>query len=309
MGALVNGQWQENPEFPIDEHGEFIRKPTTFHETICDNHKIYQPESQRYHLYVSYACPWAHRTLIMRALKSLNNHISISVVCPDMLNKGWTFSTQHPGTTGDQLYQYDYLYQLYQQSEQNITTRVTVPILWDKKTKTIVNNESSEIIRIFNTQFNKLTGNEHDYYPKKHVKSIDQWNQSIYSNINNGVYAAGFATSQTAYEQAIARLYTQLQQCDAILQRQDFLCGDDLTEADIRLLPTLLRFDTVYHTHFKCTIKRIIDYPGLFAYLNRCRKIPAIQETTHDWHIKRHYYFSHQHINPYQIIPVSPEVF
>lgn len=309
MGALVNGQWEENPKFPTDKQGGFIRKPSTFHETISDHHKVYKPESDRYHLYVSYACPWAHRTLIMRALKSLDEHISISVVCPDMLDNGWTFSRQHVDATGDQLYQYDYLYQLYQKSERKITTRVTVPVLWDKKTKTIVNNESSEIIRIFNSQFDQLTGNHTNYYPNKHTKAIDQWNQSIYTNINNGVYAAGFATSQGAYDKAIETLYEHLEQCNTHLVNHDFLCGQEITEADVRFIPTLLRFDTVYHTHFKCTIKRIADFPGLFAYLNRCRKIPAIHKTTNDRHIKRHYYFSHQHINPYQIIPASPAVY
>lgn len=306
MGALINGQWQENPKFPTDKNGNFIRKPTSFHETIGDSHEVYQPESNRYHLYVSYACPWAHRTLIMRALKSLDKHISISIVCPDMLNNGWTFSTQHIDSTGDQLYQYNYLYELYQHAQEQLTSRVTVPVLWDKKTKTIVNNESSEIIRIFNTQFNNITGNKRDFYPTEHANAIDEWNQAIYASINNGVYAAGFATSQMAYDKAINELYEQLERCDAHLKKHDYLCGRILTEADIRLLPTLLRFDTVYHTHFKCTIKKISEYKGLFSYLNRCREIPAIRKTTNDWHIKRHYYYSHKLINPYQIIPASP---
>ncbi|HAV93836.1 MAG TPA: glutathione-dependent reductase, partial [Proteobacteria bacterium] len=182
--------------------------------------------------------------------------------------------------------------QLYQQAKKNLNTRVTVPVLWDKQTKTIVNNESSQIIRIFNSEFNTLTANNHNYYPDALKKSIDQWNQQNYDAINNGVYKAGFAVTQSAYDDAVEKIYTQLDRCDSHLQDHQYLCGSTFTEADIRLIPTLLRFDLVYHTHFKCTLKRIIDYKGLSAYLSRCRSIAAVAKTTNDWHIKRHYYYS-----------------
>ena len=307
MGTLVDGQWQSEQLFPTDKKGSFIRKDSVFQQSVSNTDPVYKPESNRYHLYVSYACPWAHRTLIMRSLKSLDAHIGTSVVCPDMLENGWTFSTKHPDTTGDRLYQHRYLYQVYQQAKKNLNTRVTVPVLWDKQTKTIVNNESSQIIRIFNSEFNTLTGNDHNYYPDALKKSIDQWNQQNYDAINNGVYKAGFAVTQSAYDDAVEKIYTQLDRCDSHLQDHHYLCGSTFTEADIRLIPTLLRFDLVYHTHFKCTVKRIIDYKGLSAYLNRCRSIAAVAKTTNDWHIKRHYYYSHRHINPYQIIPKSLE--
>ena len=308
MGFLLDGSWQKDGHFPTAEDGSFVRKPSTFRADIAENEQ-FAPESQRYHLYVSLACPWAHRTLIMHALKGLGAHIGVSVVDPDMLTYGWTFSQDKPGCTGDQLYQLNYLYQLYLRADPTLTSRVTVPVLWDTHLKTIVNNESSDIIRIFNRSFNALTANTEDYYPPTLREAIDAWNTHIYQAVNNGVYACGFATTQSAYDHAIKRLFDTLDSLEQHLQSHDWLVGNQLTEADIRLIPTLLRFDPVYVTHFKCNRKRIIDYPALHAYLERLYAIDAIRKTTNIAHIKRHYYYSHQHINPYRIIAAGPDQF
>ena len=306
MGQLINGKWEKNSDFKTDTTGRFSRQASRFNQTISINNPDFQPESNRYHLYISHACPWAHRVMIMRSLKELTHHIQVSVVCPDMLENGWTFSKKHPHSTGDQLYGLDYLYQLYQKAEPTITTRVTVPILWDKKQQIIVNNESSQILRILNSEFNMLVDNHVDYYPENRRTEIDKWNTIIYENINNGVYLCGFAGTQEAYEQAIDRLFKTLDSLEAYFEDHEFLVNNEITEADIRLVTTLIRFDCVYHTHFKCNIKRIQDYPNLLAYLMRLRAIPAIQSTTFIEQIKRHYYFSHIHINPTQIIAKGP---
>lgn len=307
MGMLIEGKWQKENTFPTNKAGEFKRPSSVFREQVSDDSTKFKPESKRYHLYVSYACPWAHRVLIMRELKELTAHINISVVSPDMLENGWSFDMTDDACTGDQLYQSAYLYEVYQRSGKNLTTRSTVPILWDTKTETIINNESADIVRIFNKSFNKITSNEADYCPEEHKNEIDQWNGVIYSDINNGVYACGFAKTQSAYDEAVTKLFSCLDQLEKHLENHLYMVGNGLTEVDIRLIPTLIRFDTVYHTHFKCNLRRIIDYPNLHSYLSRCRELPAIKKTTHIAHIKRHYYFSHQNINPYRIIAAGPD--
>ena len=306
MGKLIDGKWVVKSIITSDKTGAYDRLPRTFLDTISKQHPVFQPESGRYHLYVSYACPWATRTLIYRQLKDLENHISVSIVHPDMLEDGWKFDTSFPGSTEDHLYSKKFLREIYQLADPSITTSVTVPILWDKKSETIVNNESSQIIRLFNSAFNDLTGNQNDYYPKEIQSQIDELNALIYESVNNGVYKCGFALTQEAYDCAVTELFKQLDQLDHILSKSKFLVDDRLTEADLRLIPTLLRFDAVYVTHFKCNIKRTIDYKNLYRYMRDLLRIPAIKDTCHIDHIKRHYYYSHEQINPYRIIPQGP---
>jgi len=250
----------------------------------------------------------AHRCLIYRHLKGLESHLSVDVVHPDMLNNGWTFVNEENefGATGDSLFEKEYLYQIYQKAQPDVSTSVTVPILWDKKTNQIVNNESSEIIRIFNTGFDELTGNENDYYPETLREEIDRLNESIYHQVNNGVYRCGFAKTQEAYEEAVRGLFGVLDDLEIRLKDNSYVVGNQLTEADLRLVPTLIRFDAVYYVHFKCNILKISEYPNLKRYLNKLFEMPAISETTHFEHIKRHYYYSHESINPHRIIPVGP---
>lgn len=304
MGMLVDGLWRNQNTFPTKQ-GAFERPASVFRDTVTTDGR-FQPALSRYHLIVSYACPWAHRTLIMRQLKGLTAVIPISVVCPEMLTHGWTWSQQHPGSHGFDLYPDTYLYQLYQRVNPHITTRVTVPILWDTEEQTIVNNESADIVRIFNSAFDTLTGNTDDFYPQRWRCDIDQWHDRIYQPLNNGVYRCGFATSQSAYDAAIDELYACLEHLEAHLAHHETLVGNRLTEADVRLIPTLLRFDDVYHTHFKCSRKRIYDYPHLRHYVKSMLRIEAIRQTTRRDHIQRHYYVSHTHINPYQIIAACP---
>lgn len=309
MGKLIDGKWTPSSVITSDKSGNYQRIERSFRDVISEDHDTFQPETDRYHLYVSYACPWAHRTLIYRKLKSLEKHIGVSVVHPDMLDNGWELRDDFEGATGDTLYDYAFLHQLYTQAKSDVSTSVTVPVLWDKKTKTIVNNESAEIIRIFNSAFNQLTGNQEDYYPEHCRDEIDQWNKLIYDTVNNGVYKTGFAKNQQAYESACQALFDTLDKLDAHLAQNEYLVSNQLTEADIRLLPTLLRFDLVYYIHFKCSQKRICDYPHLYRYLKSLYQLEAVRATTDFEHIKRHYYFSHQDINPYQIVPlISPNV-
>ena len=308
MGKLINGKWIIKSIITSDNSGEYARLPRTFLDHISKTHKVFQPESKRYHLYVSYACPWATRTLIFRKLKDLENHVTVSIVHPDMLEEGWVFDDSFSGSTQDHLYNKNFLREIYQKADPKVTTSVTVPILWDKKTETIVNNESSHIIRIFNSSFNDLTGNYFDFYPKSKRDQIDKINKQIYENVNNGVYKSGFAKTQKAYDIAVTKLFETLDLLNKILGQSKYLVDDELTEADLRLIPTLLRFDTVYVTHFKCNIKRIIDYPNLNRYVKDMLLIPAVEQTHKLDHIKRHYYFSHEQINPYQIIPKGPVI-
>ena len=304
----MDGEWVVESIVPAKNSGQYDRPPRTFLETIDKNHDIYKPESSRYHLYVSLACPWATRTLIYRELKNLENHIGVSIVHPDMLDDGWKFDDSFPGSTKDHLYNKEFLREIYQMADPNVTTSVTVPVLWDKETKTIVNNESAQIIRIFNKEFNDLTGNTIDLYPADLVSKIDKWNDYIYGAINNGVYKVGFARSQAIYDKEVLQLFVVLDEIDAHLSKHDFLCGNHLTEADIRLFVTLLRFDPVYVGHFKCNLNRIIDYKNLSAYLNRVRYAYDIEDTIRIDHIKDHYYKSHPTLNPSGIVPLGPTV-
>ena len=306
MGKLIDGNWVVKSIITSDKIGAYDRLPRTFLDNISYDHPVFQPESGRYHLYVSYACPWATRTLIYRQLKGLEPHIGVSVVHPDMLEDGWKFDASFPAATKDHLYGKTFLREIYLLADPGITTSVTVPILWDKKNETIVNNESSQIIRIFNSAFNDLTGNKGDYYPKAKRAEIDQLNTLIYESVNNGVYKCGFALTQEAYDLAVSELFERLNELDQILSKSKFLVGDRVTEADLRLVPTLLRFDAVYVTHFKCNIKRIIDYKNLHRYMQDLLCMPAIKDTCYMDHIKRHYYYSHEQINPYRIIPKGP---
>ncbi|MBT29444.1 MAG: glutathione-dependent reductase [Thalassobius sp.] len=307
MGLLVDGKWQDKWYDTSKNGGKFERQASKFRDNVSnDEDAKYPVESGRYHLYVSLACPWAHRALIFRKLKGLEEHIDVSIVHPEMLDNGWEFK-EYPGSTGDKLYGFDYAHQIYTKAKPEITTRVTVPILWDKQTETIVNNESAEIIRIFNSGFNALTSNDDDYYPEALRQKIDDINEMVYHDINNGVYKAGFATTQKAYEEAVNALFHALDIVDERLSKQRYLVGSNITEADWRLFTTLIRFDAVYHGHFKCNKKQIADYPNIYGYMKELYQVPGVAETVNFDHIKRHYYFSHTMINPTQIIPVGPE--
>ena len=307
MGLLVDGKWQDKWYDTSKNGGKFERQASKFRDNVInDEDAKYPVESGRYHLYVSLACPWAHRALIFRKLKGLEEHIDVSVVHPEMLDNGWEFK-KYPGSTGDKLYGFDYAHQIYTKAKPEITTRVTVPILWDKQTETIVNNESAEIIRIFNSGFNALTSNDDDYYPEALRQEIDDINEMVYHDINNGVYKAGFATTQKAYEEAVNALFHALDIVEERLSKQRYLVGSNITEADWRLFTTLIRFDAVYHGHFKCNKKQIADYPNIYGYMKELYQVPGVAETVNFDHIKRHYYFSHTMINPTQIIPVGPE--
>jgi len=307
MGLLVDGKWQDKWYDTSKNGGKFERQASKFRDNVSnDEDAKYPVESGRYHLYLSLACPWAHRALIFRKLKGLEEHIDVSVVHPEMLDNGWEFK-EYPGSTGDKLYGFDYAHQIYTKAKPEITTRVTVPILWDKQTETIVNNESAEIIRIFNSGFNALTSNDDDYYPEAFRQEIDDINEMVYHDINNGVYKAGFATTQKAYEEAVNALFHALDIVEERLSKQRYLVGSNITEADWRLFTTLIRFDAVYHGHFKCNKKQIADYPNIYGYMKELYQVPGVAETVNFDHIKRHYYFSHTMINPTQIIPVGPE--
>ena len=307
MGQLIDGVWVKGSVSSNDQKGSFKRASSVFRNKISSNHSTYLPETNRYHLYVSYACPWAHRTLIFRKLKNLESHISVDYVHPDMLEMGWSFEKNFPGTSGDSLHNKRYVHEIYQLSDKDISTKATVPILWDKKTRTIVNNESSEIIRIMNDAFNDITKNKDDYYPEKFRDQIDSINDTIYENINNGVYRSGFSKTQNSYEEAVKNLFTSLDIVNDILEGRDYLVGDILTEADIRLVPTLIRFDCVYYFHFKCNLKKISEYENISRYLRNLFEEDAIKSTTNFEHIKRHYFYSHENINPFRIIPIGPE--
>ena len=288
--------------------GKFVRSAAAFRDWItADGSTGYKAESGRYHLYVSAACPWAHRTLIFRKLKQLEDHISVDFVHPDMISDGWTFE-KDGAAQGDSLFNTAFARDIYLRAKPDMTGRVTVPILWDKKTGTIVSNESSEIIRMFNTAFNGLTGNTDDYYPENLRAEIDTINDRIYSNVNNGVYKAGFATTQTAYDDAVQNLFETLDWLEERLSKNRYLTGDQVTEADWRLLTTLLRFDSVYVQHFKCNRNRIVDFPNLWAYTRELFQWDGVTDTVNFDHIVRHYHYSHDTINPHRIIPINPVI-
>ena len=315
MGLLVDGIWQDQWYDTSKTGGKFKRTVAQFRSWITSDGNAgpsgiagFKAERDRYHLYVSYACPWANRTLAVKTLKGLDDYITVDVVHPIMLGHGWTFDHNYSMATGDSLHNHKYLHQVYTQVDPQISTRVTVPILWDKKQRTIVSNESSEIIRMFNTAFDHLTGSTLDLYPESLRADIDTINERVYHDVNNGVYLAGFATSQEAYNEAIERLFNTLDWLDEHLSSRKFLIGETLTEADIRLAMTLFRFDPVYVQHFKTDKKRVVDYQHLWPYARRIYQWPGIANTVHFDHIREHYFKSHPTINPHAIIPVGADI-
>lgn len=314
MGLLVDGKWQDKWYDTDKSGGRFEREAARFRNWLTadgspgpDGQQGFPAEADRYHLYVSLACPWAHRTLIVRALKGLEELVPVSVVNPIMLDRGWTFA-RGQGGSGDALHDAGYLHQVYTRAAADYTGRVTVPVLWDRQGDTIVSNESSEIIRMFNSAFNGLTGNDRDFYPEELRAEIDRWNERIYPAVNNGVYRAGFATTQAAYEEAYRELFAELDHIDQHLADHRYLVGETLTEADIRLFTTLIRFDAVYHGHFKCNRQRLEDYAHLPRYVRDIYQTPGIAETVDFEHIKTHYYASHRTINPTGIVPAGPDI-
>jgi len=313
MSLMINGKLHSDWLDAEIKDGEFIRQDSQFRNWVTIDGTAgpsgkdgFKAEENRYHLYVSHACPWAHRTLIFRKLKALDGIISVSVVHPHMGKEGWCFE-DYPGATGDTLYNHEFMYQLYTQAEPHYSGIVTVPVLWDKQRETIVNNESSEIIRMLNSSFNQWTDNRYDYYPAALREQIDQINKRIYNDINNGVYRTGFAATQKAYEKNYDRLFDALDYVEELLGKQRYLTGSQITEADWRLFTTLIRFDAVYVGHFKCNKCRISDYPNLYNFMLELYQWPGITETVNFKHIKQHYYYSHTEINPTQIVPVGPE--
>ncbi|WP_413742241.1 glutathione S-transferase family protein [Sodalis sp. RH15] len=314
MGLLVEGQWQDKWYDTKSTGGRFERSASQFRNWVTADGAAgpsggdgYQAAANRYHLYVSLACPWAHRTLLMRNLKGLDQIIPVSVVHPLMLENGWTFGTDFPAATGDPLYHKDFLYQLYLQADSDYSGRATVPVLWDKERQTIVSNESADIIRMFNSAFDAVGARAGDYYPQELRSRIDEINGWVYDQVNNGVYKAGFATTQGAYDEAVTGVFAALDRLEELLGRHRYLTGDRLTEADLRLWTTLIRFDPVYVTHFKCDRRRIEDYLNLSGFLRDIYQMPGIADTVNFEHIRNHYYRSHATINPYGIISIGPE--
>lgn len=311
MGMLIKGELVDNwLDKEIDE-GEFKRMESTFRHWITSDGSAgpgavsgFKAEADRYHLYVSKACPWAHRTIIFRKLKKLENVIGLSIVEPDMLEQGWSFSAT--GDYIDHLFACEYMHEIYTRADKEFTGQITVPVLWDKKNNTIVNNESSEIIRMFNSAFNEFTDVTTDYFPLHLQEKIEAINQPIYNRINNGVYRCGFAKTQVAYEKAFDLLFSELDRVEEILSTQRYLVADQITEADWRLFTTLIRFDAVYVGHFKCNLKRISDYSNLSNYLRELYQVPEISQTIDIDYIKRHYYYSHTTVNPTQMVPKGP---
>ena len=313
MGQLVDGVWSTEWYDTEKSGGRFVRSTSGFRNWVTPDGAAgpsgkggFKAEAGRYHLYISYACPWAHRTLIFRKLKGLDDLIGVSAVHPDMLTDGWTFDTDFPETTGDRLHGLPFLRDIYLKADPGISGRVTVPILWDREQETIVSNESSEIIRMLNGAFDHLTGNRDDYWPESLRDGIEKVNARVYETVNNGVYRAGFATTQQAYDEAVTGLFDSLDWLEELLGQNRYLMGDRITEADWRLVTTLFRFDPVYHLHFKCNRRRLIDYPNLWAYSRELYQWPGVAETVRFDHIVRHYHFSHEKINPHRIIPINP---
>jgi len=314
MGLLVHGKWVDRWYDTAGHEGHFVRKAAQFRNWVTADGSAgpsgrggFKAEAGRYHLYVSLACPWANRTLILRHIKGLEDLISLSVVHWYMGDHGWTFEPGD-GVIADPLKQAHFLYEIYTAADPEYSGRVTVPILWDKKTETIVSNESSEIIRMFNSAFDGLGAHAGDYYPEELRDEIDAINERIYSNVNNGVYKAGFASTQAAYEEAVLPLFETLDWLEERLSSRRYLVGEQLTEADWRLFTTLVRFDPVYVGHFKCNIRRLVDYPHLSAYTRELYQHKAVADTVNMYHIKHHYYVSHTAINPSGVVPVGPEL-
>ena len=314
MGMLQDGRWVDQWYNTKETDGQFVRKAPQFRNWITADGAPgpsgdggFKAEAGRYHLYVSLACPWAHRALIFRSLKGLKSMISISVVHWYMADKGWTFQPSD-GAVPDTVNGADYLHQVYTAAKHDYSGRVTVPVLWDKKTKTIISNESPEIIRMFNSAFDGIGATPGDYYPEQLRTEIDALNDRIYDAVNNGVYKAGFATTQDAYEEAIVPLFETLDWLEERLSKQHYLTGSQITEADWRLFTTLVRFDPVYVGHFKCNIRRIADYPNLSGYVRDLYQQPGVAETVNMEHIKNHYYGSHETVNPSRVVPMGPVV-
>mgnify|MGYP000017327441 FL=1 len=312
MGLLVEGRWQDQ-WYESSKDGAFQREQAKRRNWVTADGRPgpsgeggFKAEAGRYHLYVSLACPWAHRTLIVRKLKGLESLIDVSVVSWLMRENGWTFDKQ-TGSSGDPLDGHTFMYQRYLADTPDYTGRVTVPVLWDKKLQRIVSNESSEIIRMFNSAFDDLTGNHLDLYPETLRPVINELNDRIYPAVNNGVYRAGFATSQDAYEEAFDEVFAELDALEKLLGEKRYLAGEYLTEADVRLFTTLIRFDAVYHGHFKCNLRRIADYPNLSNWLREMYQLPGVADTVDFVHIKHHYYASHATINPTGVVPKGPE--
>lgn len=314
MGLLVDGEWKDKWYDTKKSDGKFVRDQAGFRNWVTADGSAgpsgkagFQAEAGRYHLYVSHACPWAHRTMIFRALKGLEDMISISVVNWIMKENGWTFE-DGKGVIPDPIHNAKFMHQVYTAAKPDMSGRVTVPVLWDKKENTIVSNESSEIIRMFNSAFDDIGAKAGDYYPKQLRSEIDTLNERIYDTVNNGVYRAGFATTQEAYEEALVPLFESLDWLDNILENKRYLTGNKLTEADWRLFTTLVRFDPVYVGHFKCNLKRIADYKNLPGYIRELYQIDGVADTVHVNHIKGHYYESHGTINPTGVVPMGPEI-
>jgi putative glutathione S-transferase len=314
MGLLIEGVWRDQGYETGRTGGRFVRADSKFRNFVTPDGAPgptgeggFAAEPGRYHLYVSLACPWAHRTLIFRALKGLDGAIGVSVVNWLMAENGWTFDPG-PGVVADELNGAHYLYDVYKKADPHFSGRVTVPVLWDRERKTIVNNESSEIIRMLNSAFDGVGAAPGDYYSERLRGEIDAVNARVYDTLNNGVYKSGFATTQAAYEDAVRPLFGTLDWLEERLSRQRYVCGDDVTEADWRLFTTLVRFDCVYHGHFKCNVRRIIDYPNLWAYTRELYQWPKVAKTVNFEHIKNHYYQSHRSINPTGIVPVGPAI-
>lgn len=304
MGEMIDGVWRTGWYDP-DARGAFQRPRTRFRQQITrDGGTGFRAESGRYHLYVSYACPWAHRTLIVRALRGLEDAIDVTVVDPKMGDDGWVFSASEP----DPIAGAELLREVYMRADPRYTGRVTVPILWDKQNKTIVNNESRDVIRILDTAFDHLARNKTSLAPLDLRGAIDETLDAIYEPINNGVYRAGFATKQEAYEEACTQLFAALDHWDGVLAKRRYLCGSAITEADVALFTTLVRFDLVYHAHFKCNVRRIADYANLSGYLRDIYQMPEVKKTCHLDHIKVHYYWSQTTVNPHRIVPLGPHL-
>ncbi|MDY7219223.1 glutathione S-transferase family protein [Denitrificimonas sp. JX-1] len=312
MGLLVEGKWVDQWYDTDSTGGKFARSESQFRNWVTTDGSAgpsgkggFKAEANRYHLYVSLACPWAHRTLIFRKLKGLESMIDVSVVHPLMQEHGWTFA-QGEGVIADPLFNAEYMHQIYTKADPLYTGRVTIPVLWDKKQNIMVSNESAEIIRMFNSAFDEIGAKSGDYYPQALRAEIDNLNEQIYDNVNNGVYKSGFATTQDAYEEAVFPLFATLDELEQRLAHNRYLLGNVITEADWRLFTTLIRFDAVYHGHFKCNLKQIEDYPNLSGYMRELYQWPGVAETVNMQHIKEHYYVSHGTINPTGVVPVGP---
>lgn len=306
MGLLIEGQWRDDWYDTAKTGGRFVRKDASFRGRVtADGSSGFAAEAGRYHLYVSYACPWAHRTLIFRRLKKLDAVIGVSVVEAVFSDEGWAFGDRG-SDTGDAVNGASHLHRLYTRAKPDYTGRVTVPVLWDRQRETIVNNESSEIIRMLNSEFDAFGDASLDFYPEELADEIDELNALIYPTVNNGVYRAGFATTQEAYEEAVEELFETLDRLEERLSTRRYLCGERITEADWRLFTTLVRFDPVYHGHFKCNLRRLVDYPNLWGYTRDLYQQPGVAETVRFDHIKPHYYASHTSINPSGVVPVGP---